>query len=596
LKGMPVHAEQLISLILDLDIETGMERSFKVAEQKLLQNRFIIGFKKGWIPVDAEERIIGICKKIHMPEQLLNAFREHLPEAGYIHFGFEESESSCIYKVYLEFWEKAQEAIDNQQVGAKGFVLHRGFKWDISDATRQAITRYAWHPWLSSGEIEKRVGQVIDPHTGTFLRQAAHDLVRIAAVRIPDKDILYLDVAEDGNPRRSFDINVYRANLQVAEVYPLLSVLCRRLSVPYDAFHTFYEGSKTKRLGHLAAGVDRRGSPFFTIYYGVEPLSAESPLRAGAEAEKVVRPSRYTMPPRRKRLVRVEETDNHAGRLYRLVEGLGFHAAVERSFKFMDRILLAGRFLMGFRRRTSLSGQDEAIMNLCRQIAMPEDHQEKFRAELAGADIVLFGYEANEKNRVYKVYLEFDARLAEAARQTSPPEKVHIHTGFKWDVTDNSRKSVAIYNALPIFRAEEIAKRVAAGFYADKKDGIHRQVDDILDLAGSRTQPGELLYFEVSEGNNLRVSYDINVYKAGLQMAEFYPQLIEIARHYNERMDIFDELYEAVKSYKLGHLSGGTDREGRDFLTLYFAERRGPNRDRSRYSNNQEQATRHDHP
>ena len=92
-------------------------------------------------------------------------------------------------------------------------------------------------------------------------------------------------------------------------------------------------------------------------------------------------------------------------------------------------------------------------------------------------------------------------------------------------------------------------------------------------LAGSRTRPGEILYFEASEEGNPRNSFDINMYWANLQMAEIYPMLLNIARHYFIDLEQFEELYEGVKTQKFGHLSGGTDREGRDFLTVYFSEK-----------------------
>jgi hypothetical protein len=38
-------------------------------------------------------------------------------------------------------------------------------------------------------------------------------------------------------------------------------------------------------------------------------------------------------------------------------------------------------------------------------------------------------------------------------------------------------------------------------------------------------------------------------------------------------LEQFDELCKAVKTQKFGHVSGVTDRQGRDFLTVYFGER-----------------------
>lgn len=563
----------IFRLVQGLQVEMGFEQSFKIVQATLLKNRFLLGVSKKEIGDQADDRLTEICRQMGMPKNLLEIFRQCLAQGNYLHFGFEQNEKTSLYKVYLEFWGRIKEEIRESKNRPDSKLMHLGLKWDVANPARQSLTRYTWYPWLSFQEIGQRVAHILGPHTGAIPKQAAGDLVSLARARGPDRDILYLEVTEEGNPRRSFDINVYRASLQVAEAYPLLSMLCRRHSVPFDTFHSLYEGIKTKRLGHLAAGVDREGNNFFTIYYGVEGRSGEKLTKPMEGEESVAGPTKYSLPSRRRHTVRVEETDDKARHLIRLVKDLGLRAAFERSFKFMDGFLLAGRFLLGFRRLASTAGQDEAIINVCRQIEMPEDYREMFQSELPEANIVLFGFEAGQKNRVYKVYLEFNARLAEAAKQDPRPESVVIHTGFKWDVSDPSRKTIAKYTAFPLFRAEEMAVRVLSRFYAGTKNNVYRIVDDILDLAGSRTRPGELLYFEVSEESNLRISFDINMYRADLQMAELYPLLVDMARHYGIGLGPFDELYEAVKTQKFGHLSAGTDREGKDFLTVYFSER-----------------------
>jgi hypothetical protein len=573
----PLRADEkagvLFNLVENLKSEVGFEQSFKIVNAKLLEDRFLLGVSKKAIGQGADEQLAETCNLLGMPEPLFALFSRYLSRGNYVHFGFERNEQSVVYKVYLEFWEKIKEEIGktNQRPGPA--LLHLGLKWDVSNPGRRAVTRYTWHPWLLPDEIEQRVLANLDPHTDAPPLQAAGELISLALARVSHRDILYLDVTEEGNPRRSFDINVYRANLQIQEIYPLLSMLCRRHAIPFDPFHSLYDRIKEKRLGHLAAGVDREGKDFFTIYYGVEGVFGErsqEPARDGS----VCVSEKFAPPAKPQRLVRIEETDEKAGRLFQLVKSLGMGEAFERSFKFLDRSLLTGRFLTGFKRATTNAEQDEAILNICRQIGMPQDYQERFASQLHEANIVLFAFEENEKNRVYKTYLEFSGRLAEAAAQDPRPESVVSHTGFKWDVSDNSRKAMATYLAYPLFRTEKVATRVLDSFYggAARKDP-YSIVDDLLDLAGSRTHPGELLYFEVSEEGNPRNSFDINVYWANLRVTETYPMLVRMARHYSIDLGRFDELYEGVKDQKFGHLSGGTDREGRDFLTVYFSQK-----------------------
>jgi hypothetical protein len=571
-EGEKQKADFLFQLVKRLNAESGFERSFKIVNGALLNNRWLLGINKSAIR-NADDRLMQTCSLMGMPKNLLDIFRHHLAQANYVHFGLEQDEKATIYKVYLEFFGTIKREIEGSRQRPGPALLHLGLKWDVSDLARQSLTRYTWHPWLSSDEIVQRVSSILESGQAEAARAAAERLVSVALARIPARDILYLEVTEDGNPRRSFDINVYRANLQVTELYTLLSMLSRRHSIPFDTFHSLYHGIKTQRFGHLAAGVDRKGNSFFTTYYGVEDIFRENPRRVQPGDESKTVTSKYSLPARRERIIRVEETDDKARRLFHLVKGLGVRAAFERSFKFFDRTVLTGRFLYGFKREASAAGQDDAILNLCRLIDMPEDFRETFQAELPEANIVLFGFEKNEKNCVYKAYLEFNERMKQAVKQEPMPESVVIHAGFKWDAADNARKVTAQYRAFHILPAEDIAARILRGFYQTADQKPYRIVDDMLDLAGSRTRPGELLYFEASEENNLRRSFDINLYRADLRMAEMYPLLLDIARHYCIEMELFEELYEGIRTCKFGHVSGGTDREGRDFLTVYFSEK-----------------------
>jgi hypothetical protein len=329
-----------------------------------------------------------------------------------------------------------------------------------------------------------------------------------------------------------------------------------------------------KRFGHLAAGVDREGKSFFTVYYGVEEKFGESSMGGTLLSDKSATvPSKYSLPARKRSITRVEETDDKARHLFHLVGDLRLRGGYEHSFKFLNGMLLCERFLFGVKRPPGSAREDDSIMNICHQINMPKEFREMFRSELHKANFALFGFEKGEGDRVYKAYLEFTGRLSEAVKQDPRPENVLIYSGFKWDISDNSRKVMTEYYAYPLFFAKEMALRVLRSIYGGLRDDPYPILDDILDLAGSRTQPGEILYCEAMEAGNLRKSFDINMYLADLRMAEIYPLFLKMARHYSIDLDSFDELYEGVKDQKFGHLSGGIDREGRDFLTVYFSQK-----------------------
>lgn len=568
-------AGQLFQRVRDLNVEVGLERSVKISKNTLLENRFLLGTSKEAIGQNSHEKIQDICVKMDMPENFLESFRKNLSEANYVHFGFEQNEKTSLYKVYLEFYEKIKKQIRNQPNQSGPFLLHLGYKWDASDNTKGAVTRYNWYRFLSIDVIAARFSYILDPHRYGNLLEIANGIINLASARIPYQDILYLEVTEENNPRISFDINMYRAHIQLEELYPFWLNICRHYSIPLEEFHIFYDRVKNKTFGHLSGGIDREGKDFLTIYYGVEGIDPygsqsslydhKSPLHAG--------PGLRT-PMKKPLFAGVETTDEKARLLFQLVKGVSTRVGFERSFKFFKKTLLFDRFLLGFQRKSIRQEPRERILNICKQIDMPGDFLETFKESLSESNIVLFGFERNEKSRIYKAYLEFGDRITQEIREKpDKPEPVIIHRGFKWDASDNSRKTTALHTCFPLLTMEEMLERVVNIFYSRDQRKPFSLVRSVLSIAAARTNPKSFLYFEASEQNNPRNSFDINMYAADLRVGELYPILLQICWHYAIPYREFNKHYEPLKTQKLGHLTGGMDRDGRDFLTLYFGEK-----------------------
>jgi len=564
----------MFRLVEDLDVEIGLEHSCKIVDKTLLSNRFLLGVNKKEIEHNAQERIIRICKRLDMPQPLLETFRQCLFDANYVHFGFEESEATCLYKVYVEFWDSIKEDLRRGKDPSRTFLLHLGFKWDAFDHNRKAVTRYTWHPWISVEEILDRLGAILDPAMHGLALEVARNIVHTATARIPHQDILYLEVTEEDNPRRSFDINVYRANLQVGELYPLLSRLGQHYAISHAEFHHLYDRIKTKRFGHLSGGVSREGKDFFTVYYGVEPVFGDQLRQSHHADDSLIAPTSLT-PARQTVLDQpVEKVDEHAASLLEMVKNLHVPFGFKRAFKIMEKTFLPDRFLTGFQSKEMGPEQHESILSICQKIDMPEDFEESFHEDLDRASIALFGYERNDTTRYYKVYLEFSGGFQEAVGDNSDTSRpFQLFVGFKWDVSDNSRKVMTRYICYPSFVLRDMADRAACLFYRKEGKTPYRIVEGILDLAAQRAGPNEFLYFEAEEATTERSSFSINVYRSGLRMAEIYPLLLEMVRHYSVTTEQFNKMYETAKTQLLGYVAGGLDREGRDFLTLYFSEK-----------------------
>lgn len=284
--GFPINSREktkvdlLLGILRQLNLEYGLERSFKITHRKINENRLLLGFRKNAIQPESSEKIRDVCRQLDMPVTYLKVLEQQLTDANYIHFGYEASGTSCMYKVYLEFWEKIKTEMQQKENRPDQALLHLGFKWDASNSRIHALTRYIWHPWISVEEILMRVAQILEPDKHQAPFNAVTDMVKLAAGNMPHYDFLYLEVTEKDNPRRSFDINMYRANLQMRRLKPFLETIFRHYGISEDTFSQLYEKVKTRTFGHISGGIDRNGKDFLSIYYGVTEVSIE--VRTGA--------------------------------------------------------------------------------------------------------------------------------------------------------------------------------------------------------------------------------------------------------------------------------------------------------------------------
>lgn len=256
-----------------LDAKIDFEPSFKAVGGQVFHDRFLLGFDRRETGERHDEIIASICEKIGMPDGLLTPFEDGLPGANHVYFGVEKGASGLLFKAYLEFRDQIAEDITDAAGDGAPLRLFTGFKWDSSLPDRQVVSRYLWYPSLSLSGIAERLRVVMDAedHRAGLL-EFAEALAKRASQRIPPGDIHYLEVAEAGNPRRSFDLNIYKSSLRLEDVFPDLLRALRCLDVPFRQLEPVYRRIKSERFGHLAAGVDREDNDFFSVYYGVKDI------------------------------------------------------------------------------------------------------------------------------------------------------------------------------------------------------------------------------------------------------------------------------------------------------------------------------------
>ena len=258
----------LFEFLKEQNISPAFERSFKVIDKKLFENRFLLGFEKDTISFDPDKKMVGISEKMGMPESFIEEFRQNLPESNIVGFGFGEEEMGCTVKAYLEFGDRFFRAIKSKPRNPDPYLSHLGFKWDAEDNTKKALTRYTCYPGYTSQEMITRLSKEFYAIKDNSPFEIVKGILDAASSKVNGLRFLFLEVREEDSHRASFDINVYGANLRLKELDPLISDIFRHYGLPQEKFQNVCGQMKNYVLGHIAGGTDRKGKDFLTIYSG----------------------------------------------------------------------------------------------------------------------------------------------------------------------------------------------------------------------------------------------------------------------------------------------------------------------------------------
>lgn len=269
---VPDRGRALFDLVVALDLETALEHSFKICRGRFLENRFLLCVSRAGQEGAPDEKLKQACRELGMPVSFLREFTDRLHDANHVYFGFEEDGDRSLYKVYLEFRDMAEEKMRGAEPLPGPFLLHLGFKWDVLDKDRKALTRYEWHPTIAFSEIMARVAAMLPRRPGHDPLAVAEAVIGLASERCESKDAQYVEVTEASNGRSSFDINLYKSGVRMGEIKPFLMRLADTYDLDPQELALFCDGIASKRFGHLAGGADREGRDFVTVYYGVEYL------------------------------------------------------------------------------------------------------------------------------------------------------------------------------------------------------------------------------------------------------------------------------------------------------------------------------------
>lgn len=210
----------------------------------------------------------------------------------------------------------------------------------------------------------------------------------------------------------------------------------------------------------------------------------------------------------------------------------------------------------------------ETFLDIAFELGMPADCRELLSPRMPQANAVFFGIEDRPDGSVCKVYLEFwDQVRHEVRRGIVTP--MLLHFGVKWDTAQPGRHEVAHYTCYPLLTLREILRRIVLLYPEEGVDSACDVALNIMRLGAKRNPAASFLYLESSERDNPRCSFDVNLYKSGLCISDVSPELRQAARHFGIPGEELEVQFQRLGHCPLGHLSGGTDRHGREFLSVY---------------------------
>ena len=266
-----------------------------------------------------------------------------------------------------------------------------------------------------------------------------------------------------------------------------------------------------------------------------------------------------------------ESAETRARGLLNQIKELGLRAKLERSFRMAEGLILPNRLLITFPKPQLGPDPLARLIPIGQALHLPLNFQDEVGRYLTMTSFVHLGFEEDPTRSLYKLYLEFASHeTALESLQYSDPLPRYI--AFKWNPDDPSVQVVSRYLCYPGLTSRALFDRVDALFASKDLTGPHEVAREIVRLTLGRLAADQIQYLEVIEPGNLRRSFDLNIYDAGLKVADLEPTLRKLSRHLKIPPATFASVFDHVSRNHLGHVAGGLHRSGKPFFTIYHNE------------------------
>jgi len=261
-------AANVIGLVEALKAPYGLERSVKITQGTLADDRCLISVGRSALGEDAGGRLLQMARALDLPARFAQELPAALDRADVVHFGYETLAGRDIYKVYCEYAASARRAMVSPTRAPT--LVHLAYKWMPGEPDSGAVTRYTWVPYGNRIELEQKLEVLVPAEAAPQAHRCAFALVARVPALAESGELLLMEVAEPGNPRRSCDLNVYDAELKMSDVADVIDAALTDFAVPDARRRAAFDPARERMLGHLSAGRGRDGAEFVTIYFGVE--------------------------------------------------------------------------------------------------------------------------------------------------------------------------------------------------------------------------------------------------------------------------------------------------------------------------------------
>ncbi len=250
----------IVARVVRLNVPVIVERSIKLSSGSLIGERVLVSLPKAALGPAGLARLLALGEDLGLPSQLASVVATDYPVADIVHIGFE---GPHICKLYLEFAQACRSMGTSRSV-----LVFRAVKWNVAQPASANVATYRSCQHLTGDAIARHIVSILEVGAEQAPARFILGLLERALKKVSAGALPFLEVEDEGTPRRSFDLNLYDADFRIADAASDFAALTQYFGLAVaDAIKLFLLPSEAS-LGHVAAGVARDGRDFLTIYYG----------------------------------------------------------------------------------------------------------------------------------------------------------------------------------------------------------------------------------------------------------------------------------------------------------------------------------------